>query len=481
MTSSSPDGTSSGFEPAATTIRVPGAAGAGVDPDARKERALLVRAEARPGEPVDTGGPEGDVPLRRFRGRRVDRARRDLAAGPLRDEAGRPVRPETRETPFLALLEAEAGVGPQRVTEGRPPDADRVEDGGLDDDLGRVVADLGAGTAHDAGDADRAARVGDEQRLGLQLANDVVEGLESLAGFRAADDDPAIADERGVVCVDRFAELDHDVVRGIDDVADRPVSGSKEPHLDAVGRWCDPDVADPPTDELRAEVGVAHLDMEALGRRLARFGQIGRWHPDLAAGDGRQLARKADDRQRVTAIGLDIDVEHDVAIELGQRCPERRVLGQDQDPVGVAGQAELVTRAQHPVADDAHLLGPLDAPVAGQDRARQRDRDALAGGDVGRTAHDLERLAGADRDTGQRQPVGTRMALDREQLPDDDVAPVIAPADEPFDLHAEQGQPFRDLLGRQVDVDEFAQPGQRCLHRNCSRNVIKAPCRRRAA
>ena len=44
-----------------------------------------------------------------------------------------------------------------------------------------AVADLGAGAAHDPGDADRAARVGDEQRLGVEVADDVVERLEPLA------------------------------------------------------------------------------------------------------------------------------------------------------------------------------------------------------------------------------------------------------------------------------------------------------------
>ena len=66
-----------------------------------------------------------------------------------------------------------------------------------------------------------------------------------------------------------------------------------------------------------------------------------------------------------------------------------------------------------PLLDDAHLLGPLDAPVAGQDRARQRDRDALAGGDVRGAADDLERLAAADRHARERQPVGARMASRR--------------------------------------------------------------------
>ena len=76
----------------------------------------------------------------------------------------------------------------------------------------------------------------------------------------------------------------------------------------------------------------------------------------------------------------------------------------------------------------------------------QRDRDTLAGGDVGRAADDVERLAVTDRDPRQRQPVGARMALDGQQLADDDVLPVLAPADDPLDLHPEQGQSLGERL-----------------------------------
>ena len=44
-----------------------------------------------------------------------------------------------------------------------------------------AVPDLRAGAAHDAGDADRAGRVGDEEGLGIEVADDVIERLEALA------------------------------------------------------------------------------------------------------------------------------------------------------------------------------------------------------------------------------------------------------------------------------------------------------------
>ena len=203
--------------------------------------------------------------------------------------------------------------------------------------------------------------------------------------------------------------------------------------------------------------------------------------PQAGAGHRGDLAGQSDDRERVAAVRLDVDIEHGVAVELDQRAPDRRVGGEDQDPVGVGGQTELVARAEHAVADDAHLLGPLDPPIAGQDGAGERHRDALAGGDVGRAADDVERLAVADRDPCQRQPVGARMALDGQQLADDHVPPVLAPADDALDLHPEQGQSLGERLGAEVDVDVVAQPAERDLHRNWSRNVIRGPCRQRAA
>ena len=152
-----------------------------LDPDPGEERSLLVGCEVRAQQPVDPGRPEGDVRERRLGRVRIDHARRDLAACPFGDEAGRAIGTDPREAELLALLEAEARLGAQGVAEGRPPDADRVEDRRLDDDVGGPLPDLGVGAAHHAGDPDRTALVGDQERLGVELADDVVERLEALA------------------------------------------------------------------------------------------------------------------------------------------------------------------------------------------------------------------------------------------------------------------------------------------------------------
>ena len=118
------------------------------------------------------------------------------------------------------------------------------------------------------------------QGVRIERPLDVVEGLEPLAGRRRPDDDPAVVDGRRVKRVDRFAEFDHHVVARVDDVADRPLTGGKEPHLDVVGRRADGDALDPATDEPRAQLGSADLDPETFGRRPARLLDVGRWETE---------------------------------------------------------------------------------------------------------------------------------------------------------------------------------------------------------
>ncbi len=418
-------------------------------------------------------GSEGDARRLGLARIGVDGASRDAATRPLAHQPRRPIGTETGEPMLLALLEAQAGLGPQRVAEGGPADADRVEDRGFDDDGGRRVAHLGCRAAHDARERQRTGPIGDQQRRRVEVALDVVERLEALARTCPPDDQPRAAvggrDRAAIERVDRLAELEHDVVRGVDDVAHRPQPGGQQAHLDSVGRRADRDVRDPAADEPRAQRGVGDIDGQAGLDRVAVLDHVGRREADLATRDRGHLARQPDERQRVAAVRLDVDVEHPVAVQVGQVRPDRRLGRQDEDPVAVRGHAKLLARAEHPIADHAHLLGPADRSAAGQHRPGQCDRHALADLDVRGAAHDLERFAVSDRDPGQRQPICARVGGDLAQLADDHGPPVGAPALEALDLHAEHGEPLGERRGLEIDVDVVPEPGQRHPQRNCSR------------
>ena len=270
--------------------RRPGCGRLEADADPLEERRLLDVGERRAEEPVDPARPERDAPGPGLVRCGVDPSGRGRPARPADDQLRDAVGAEAGEARLLALLEAEARLGAEREVEGRAADAHRVEDGQFDDDVGRRLRDLRGRPAHDAGDGERTAGIGDEERLRRELPLDVVERLEGLARRREPHPErgaPArvAADGCRVEGMGRLAELEHHVVRRVDHVADRAHAGRQEPHLDVVGRRPDAHAGDPAADEARAERGI--LDGRPRGappsrarcpRRAARRGS-GPGHP----------------------------------------------------------------------------------------------------------------------------------------------------------------------------------------------------------
>ena len=161
-------------------------------------------------------------------------------------------------------------------------------------------------------------------------AGDVVDRLEPLAGLRAPDDQPVPAacvarDAVGVVGVDRLAQLEHHVVADVDDVADRALAGGPEPHLDPIRRRTDRHAVHPAADEPRAPGGIAHVERDEVRDVAAVLDRIGLGPAERRAGDRRDLAGEPDERQRVAAVRLHVDVQDDVAVEVDERHPDRRV------------------------------------------------------------------------------------------------------------------------------------------------------------
>ena len=351
----------------------------------------------------------------------------------------------------------------------RPTDRDRVEDRRLDDDVARRVAHLARLAADDPGDRQDPGRVGDDEGLGVELAVDVIERDEPFALLREADDDPSLVDRRGIERVGGLAELEHDGVARVDDVAHRAHAGRQEPHLDAVRRRTDGDAPNGARDEPRAERRLADLHGQRVGDRPAALGYGGLRPADRGAGDGRDLPRQADEAEGVSPVRLDVDVEDGVAEEVAECSPDRGIGLEDEDALGIGRQAQLVAGAEHAVAQRAHLLCALDPSAAGQDRAGQGDGHPLARCDVRRPTDDRQWLTIADAHGRERQAVRTRMGLDGQELADDDVLPVGAPTLDALDLHAQPREPVGKLLGRELDVDIVREPAQRDAHQNCSR------------
>src|ERR1700737_3642020 len=166
----------------------------------------------------------------------------------------------------------------QAKLRGRSADPAWLERRAFERDHRRVVADLGILAAEYSGDAQRMLGVGDHERSLGKHTVDAVEGPEGLPAPRLACDQNATAELAMVVRVKRLPELEHDVVRDVDDVVDRTHPRGDETGLHPCGRWTDANARQQRRSEARAGVGVLDPHVEVLRRAHAEA--LGRWLPE---------------------------------------------------------------------------------------------------------------------------------------------------------------------------------------------------------
>ena len=159
--------------------------------------------------------------------------------------------PTGREGRVDAALEAVAGVGVDAQAPAGAGGADRVEVGGLDEDVGGRLGAAGAQAAHDAADRLGAVGVADQGLGAVEGVVLAVEGGEVLAGAGEADGDRAVH-LVGVEDVERAVAVDGHEVGDVDEGRDRPQADGAEAVLEPLRRRAVPDAADQAADEERA-------------------------------------------------------------------------------------------------------------------------------------------------------------------------------------------------------------------------------------
>ena len=288
--------------------------------------------------------------------------------------------------------------------------------------------------------------------------------------------------------VERAAEREHHVIRDVDDVGDRPHSGTEQPCLEPARRIGDRDVAKQPPDVTRTAPQVVDADVDLLVRRHRRRG--------LSPGHGRErhvqqrrdLAGDAVDGREIGPVVARLDLQHgvDERQHVGERSPRLGTVVEQHDPAVVGAELDLVLGEDHPVGDLPANLPAVERQAVGEHGARQRDGDRRTRAEVPRAAHDSARLAFADVDARDLEPVGVRMLLRLEHLADAEPLqiPVLvrdATANDTVDLATGEDEPARELLDGQVEVDVLAQPRNRNLQNCSSTRTSFSQNRRRSA
>ncbi len=246
----------------------------------------------------------------------------------------------------------------------------------LQQDVAGLLGDLGGGSTHHAGQGDGTLQVADEQVLRRQGALHVVEGHQPLAVARVAHDDAGAGEPVHVERVERLAQFEHGVVRGVHHVRDRAHARGGETRLHLQGAHPRGiHAADDPGEVVGAALGSVEADRGHRGGLLIGFMQleIGRTQGDARA--GRDLTRHAVHAEEVRAVGLNLDVEDGIVqTEDGlDVVPHAEPLArvEDQDPEMDVRDVQLPRRAEHPVGDDA--------PELAWGEGLREDRHARAG------------------------------------------------------------------------------------------------------
>ncbi len=219
--------------------------------------------------------------------------------------------------------------------------------------------------------------------------------------------------------MDRLPELEHHVVRDVDEHRERADAGELQPRdHPRRGGASRVDVAhDARGEHGRADAAadgrlVADLDGEAVARGIHGCGLLDRVAEPRAGGVG-VLAGHAADRERVAAVGRDVDLDGGVV-----QAEQRDRVGADgrvdaerreaQDALVVVAEAELAGGGDHAVGHVPVGRAGRDRERAGQHGAGQRHHDLVADEEVAGAADDAVHGVAA---------VGGRLAVGRDAHP----------------------------------------------------------------
>ena len=270
-----------------------------------------------------------------------------------------------------------------------------------------------------------------------------------------------------VVGMERLAELEHDVVGRVDDVADAAEAHRLDPPPQPV--WTRPHrhVADHRSGESRAcRVGFdrdphARSGCGSLGhppdRRSSRPRSRKVWQPPARSVGRGELPRDAFVAEQIGPHRRHVELEAIVAqLERGEKGASRcGVGGQGQNTVVIGAQPELPGRAEHAFGYLAPDLPLLEFDPAGEGGADRCEGVFVTCLDIGSATDHVEALRPAGVHGAEPEPVGIGMRPYLFHLSDDDVLEIRVQGDHRIDRSPQQ----RQSLHQVADLERLPQKG----------------------
>ena len=251
----------------------------------------------------------------------------------------------------------------------------------------------------------------------------------------------------------------------VDQRIDRPQAHRPQPILQPLRGGAVPDVFDQPPGKHLAH-GAIHEHIDGRSPRRRRHGR-NRLILERSQPRRRQVAGNPAHPGAIAAIGREPDIDHhlvDTRI-IGVGHPDRRILGQFDDPVMVFGKLELGRRTQHAIGHlppdialaDGDVLARNIGPRRGKHRFQPRPR-------IGRPADDVDQFARAGIDLADPQLIGIGMLFGGNHMRGNEPLERGAGIGHLLDLEPDHRQFLDDLIARSGGFQMLLEPGQREFH-----------------
>ena len=367
-----------------------------------------------------------------------------------------------------ATLKASAGLAAQAKSTGGTADRRTVEGSSLEDDILRCVGNLGQEAAHNAAQTGSLLRIANRNHSRGQLTLLAVEGNKLFALFSTAHDERMAGNLISIISMHRLAQLQHNIVRYVDYVADGAHAAGTQTTLHPFGRRSNFDILQHAGSKTAAQLRRSNLYVHIIAcLALSSLLNVHSRHFQRTAGDSADFTSQTDNAEAVSTVAGQVDINNGV-IQTKHRLhinANRRIRRQNEDALALLGQqqlgvnAQLIGAAQHAEGIQAAHFSLFQLHAFGIAAARRQhaanygNRHNVILVYILRTGQNLYRLAAlAIIHHANPQMVAVRMTADFHNLTGNNALQAFAQFLYRVNLQAHTGNFIAQLLSGDVNI-----------------------------
>ncbi len=361
-----------------------------------------------------------------------------------------------------APLKPIAGIG---IDVQAPPGfchPDRVEQGNLQKNLGRVIGTAGQFTPHDAANPLRACRIANHRHAVFQGIGLLIQRQNGFPRLGPAHGQGIALNFSRIKDMQGPPQIEADIIGDIDQRGNRAQADGNQPPLHPGRRGAILDAPEMPPGDIGNITTDIRRPCPLDGGVIGAFdrGQIQRLQcPQTLC---RQIARNTAHAQTITTIRRDRNINHRIiqTAIFRKGHADWRVFGQVDNAIMVITQAHFPLGTQHAIGFFAPDHARLQIHTGARNMAARGRKNALhPGSRIGRATDNLNHVASARFHHADAQSIRIGMLFRFTHIGNGKRPQLRSRIINPFKLQTQRGQRIGDLRQRRIGFKMIFQPG----------------------